>query len=215
METDTNKDKELKEIAPILASIPKEVPFTVPASYFDNLSDIISKNVIATELAAIPKENPFAVPANYFEELPEMIAMNIAATRLEGIPKENPFDVPANYFERLNSEIQDKVIASKKKEGFDWIGLLLKPKFSLSLITIAVALVIIFKFSANHGINNDKFAFSMKEIVNSGELNDIDESTIIETLSANNKTNSAPKQGEIEKYLLDNNVDESQITGQL
>jgi len=215
METDTNKDKEIKEIAPVLASIPKEVPFTVPANYFDDLSDIISKNVIATELAAIPKENPFTVPANYFEVLPEMIAMNIAATRLEGIPNENPFTVPANYFERLNSEIQDKVIASKKKEGFDLIGLLWKPKFSLSLITVAVALVIIFKFTANHNVNNDKFAFSMKEVVNSGELNDIDESTIIETLSANNKTISSPKQGEIEKYLLDNNVDESQITGQL
>ena len=215
METDTNKDKELKEIAPNLAAIPKESPFTVPANYFDNLSDIISKNVIATELSAIPKENPYAVPANYFDELPGMIEMNIAATRLEGIPKENPFDVPANYFERLNSEIQDKVIASKRKEGFDWIGLLLKPKFSLSLITVAVAFVIIFKFTTNHNINNDKFAFSMKEIVNSGELNNIDESTIIETLSANNKTIVTPKQGEIEKYLLDNNVDESQITGQL
>jgi hypothetical protein len=215
METDTNKDKELKEIAPILASITKEVPFMVPANYFDNLSEIISNNVIATELAAIPKENPFAVPANYFEELLEMIEMNIAATRLEGIPKENHFAVPANYFERLNSGIQDKVITSKKKEGFDWIGLLLKPKFSLSLITVAVALLIIFKVATNHSINNDKFAFSMKEVVNSGELNNIDESTIIETLYTNNKTNSSPQQGEIEKYLLDNNVDESQITGQL
>src|ERR1017187_4565811 len=138
METDTNKDKELKEIAPILACIPKEVPFTVPANYFDNLSDIISKNVIATELSAIPKENPYAVLANYFEELPEMISMNIASTRLEGIPKENPFTIPANYFERINSEIQDKVIASKRKEGFDWIGLLFKPKFSLSLIMVAL-----------------------------------------------------------------------------
>ena len=215
MDTDTNKDKELKEIAPILASIPKEIPFNVPANYFDNLSDSISKNVVATELAAIPKENPYAVPANYFDELSGMIEMNIAATQLENIAKENPFAVPSGYFERLNSEIQDKVIASKTKEGFDWIGLLLKPKFSLSLVTAALALLIIFKVSNKHGVNNDNFAFSMKEVVSSGMLNDIDEGTIIETLYSDNKKNTIPKNGEIEKYLLDNNVDESQITGQL
>ncbi|MEI6815882.1 MAG: hypothetical protein WCL14_04665 [Bacteroidota bacterium] len=211
MDTDTKIDNELKAIAPILAAIPKENSFQVPNDYFENLDYNLSQSVLATKLSNIPKELPFDVPMNYFDVLPGLIEQSIAATRLENIPKEIPFTVPANYFEKLNSEIQDKVIASKKQKGFDWAGLIFRPKYSLTLVAAAVAFVIIFKpFQTK-----DKFMFTAQDVTGSVVLNDIDEGTIIETLYSDNKSNAIPKQGEIENYLLDNSVDESQAAGQL
>jgi hypothetical protein len=239
------RQENLNESAPTLAAIPKVNPYAVPMNYFDHLEEVISKNVLATSLEAIPKENPFEVPANYFEALPlmiekriaateltnipkenpfevpalyfdnlaVMIERKIAATELTGIPKENPYEVPAGYFERLDSEIIDNVLASQKKKGFEWIGLLIKPKYAVFFATLALAVFFVFKVSTVNRM--DKYSFTEQEIANSGEINDIDEGTIIETLYSDNKTNALPKQKDIENYLLDNDVDESQITGQL
>ena len=157
--------------------------------------------------------NLYSLPMNYFEALPELIEKRIAGMQLEGIPKENPFEVPANYFERLDSEIIDHVIASKTQKGFHWITQLVRPKLVVSFATIAFAVFVVFKVSTLNKV--DKYSFSEQEIANSNVLNDIDEGTIIETLYSETATNAIPKQGEMEKYLLDNNVDESQLTGTL
>ena len=214
MNTDNiNKDQELQEMAPLLAAIPKANPYKVPMNYFDNLESVIAKNVLATSLETIPKENPFEVPADYFNSLSVMIEQRVAATELSAIPKENPFEVPPGYFERLNSEITDKVIASTKQKGFEWIGLFRRPKLAVSFATLTLAVFIVFKVSFKS--KYDRYSFSDQEISNSHFMNDIDEGTIIETLYSDTKTNTIPNQGEVENYLLDNNVDESQITGQL
>ncbi len=213
MNTNTNIEQELKEIAPILAAIPKENPYQIPMNYFDGLEGSITSAVYGMQLGTIAKENPFEVPMNYFEALPELIEKRIAGMQLEGIPKENPFEVPANYFERLDSEIIDHVIASKTQKGFHWITQLVRPKLVVSFATIAFAVFVVFKVSTLNKV--DKYSFSEQEIANSNVLNDIDEGTIIETLYSETATNAIPKQGEMEKYLLDNNVDESQLTGTL
>src|ERR1035441_7878935 len=173
----------------------------------DNLSEI------APTLAAIPKVNPYEVPMNYFDNLEEFISKNVLATSLEAIPKENPFEVPTGYFERLDSEIIDNVLASQKKKGFEWKGIFSTPKYAVSFVTMVLAVFFVFKVSTVNRM--DKYSFTEQEIANSGEINDIDEGTIIETLYSDNKTNALPKQKDIENYLLDNDVDESQITGQL
>src|ERR1017187_977111 len=211
-EENDNHDN-LSEIAPTLAAIPKVNPYEVPMNYFDNLEEFISKNVLATRLEAFPKENPFEVPAFYFEALPLMIEKRIAGLQLEGIPKENPFEVPMGYFERLDSAIIDHVLASQKKKGFEWKGIFSTPKYAVSFVTMVLAVFFVFKVSTVNRM--DKYSFTEQEIANSGEINDIDEGTIIETLYSDNKTNALPKQKDIENYLLDNDVDESQITGQL
>ena len=214
MNTNKDIDQELQEMAPTLAAISKVNPYQVPMNYFEHLEDSISKNVLATSLEVITKENPFEVPANYFDDLTLMIERRIAATELTVIPKENPFEVPAGYFERLNADITDNVIASKKQKSFAWKALFSRPKLAVSFATLALAVVFVFKFSTFNKI--DKYSFSEQEISNSHFINDIDEGTIIETLYSETKPNAAiQKQSEIENYLLDNNIDESQISGQL
>ncbi len=208
-----NNIEELKALAPTLASIPKENPYKVPMNYFENLDATITKNAVAASLDTIAQENPFFVPANYFDELPGMIEKRIHGLQLEDIAKENPFEVPTGYFEHLNSAITDNVIASKKQKGFEWIGIFNRPKLAVSFATLTLAVFVVFKFVSFNKMNN--FSFTEQEIASSQVMNEIDEGTIIETLYSDNKTSANPKQGDIENYLMDNNVDESQITGAL
>ena len=65
-----NWEKELKEISPFLANIPKVQPYKVPEDYFAEKE---------TELQLIPfsKNDSFTVPAGYFENLKENILAQV------------------------------------------------------------------------------------------------------------------------------------------
>jgi len=71
--------KELKEIAPLLALLPKEVPFRVPENYFD---DLLSETLVAVGVKEAD-EKDFGM-------------------------KNSPFEIPEQYFENLSSEILEK-----------------------------------------------------------------------------------------------------------
>lgn len=67
--------EELKALTPLLASLPRELPYTVPEGYFDSLSERMLMAAGLQEVSELKKEGnaPFAVPGGYFEKLPEVI----------------------------------------------------------------------------------------------------------------------------------------------
>lgn len=102
---------ELQSISPEVARINVELPYEVPAGYFEGLAAQILER-IKTEETPLPivlqrvRVNPFTVPAGYFEQLPELVLQRVKAVE-EVMPpvlagaSTNPYSVPAGYFEQL------------------------------------------------------------------------------------------------------------------
>jgi hypothetical protein len=80
MKMKENPEDDLKHTAPLLASVSRENPFSVPAHYFDDLSQAVMRAVEKSETAlhGIEIKSPFDVPEGYFDRLPEMIRDRIA-----------------------------------------------------------------------------------------------------------------------------------------
>ena len=76
-----SSSEELEEIAPLLASLPKEMPFSVPAGYFSDVTEGLSdwvKDDSPPALLQSAKQMPFSVPDGYFESLPAIILKIVA-----------------------------------------------------------------------------------------------------------------------------------------
>ncbi|RAK41320.1 UNVERIFIED_ORG: hypothetical protein DFS12_101674 [Chitinophaga ginsengisegetis] len=123
MNRQTYITNELMQIAPG-TNWPAEVPFTVPAGYFEHLPAAILLQIQLEDLrsgtTAVPNQ-PQTVPAGYFEGLPQAILQRIQTEEetssltsvhaeleaispfLAAIPKQTPFTVPAGYFESLRA----------------------------------------------------------------------------------------------------------------
>jgi hypothetical protein len=104
---------ELKELSPVLASMEKVSPFTVPAGYFDQLaSTMVTRvenadelNALSPSLASMERINPFTVPEGYFEMLTTDILMEIKHIH----EQENNAVVPEGYFESLPAAIMARI----------------------------------------------------------------------------------------------------------
>ena len=120
MKASVNILEELKEISPLLASIPKVNVFSVPLGYFDAISDKIIEKANHTVIHSIPKNN-FSVPTDYFEKLPAIILKSVrddkkSSEEIVNLPsilstfrEENLFTVPPDYFADLPGEILSKI----------------------------------------------------------------------------------------------------------
>ena len=73
MERNENMDwkKELEQLAPTLAALPKQNPFAVPENYFETLTEDIFAET--TAVPAFPEAEAFKVPENYFDNLADEI----------------------------------------------------------------------------------------------------------------------------------------------
>ncbi|MFN2438771.1 MAG: hypothetical protein ABR503_06190, partial [Chitinophagaceae bacterium] len=72
---------EMKELSPMLASIKKEMPYSLPENYFSTLYNDVPVLIRDEELPALlgnhNKSMPYEVPANYFASLPNFILSKI------------------------------------------------------------------------------------------------------------------------------------------
>ncbi|QJD94710.1 hypothetical protein HH214_01890 [Mucilaginibacter robiniae] len=83
-------------------------PFTVPAGYFDDLSQRILSYVQLEDLKQADAAEGFTVPENYFTELTNNIESRIAIEEmLEGKP--HGHTVPDLYFEQLEEQISSRI----------------------------------------------------------------------------------------------------------
>jgi hypothetical protein len=117
---------ELNETAPMLASLSSSMPYSVPAGYFDTLTDGIVENVLLADGNEKYQGPAMAVPEGYFDQLPDLILGRIKAEEaslelqdvapvLASLEKRNPYTVPAGYFEQLDPRAfrQEDAIGAK------------------------------------------------------------------------------------------------------
>lgn len=83
--------EELETLSPLLASVPKFLPLSLPPDYFEQLSQQVLQNIAAAQqaqpeeeipsfLADIPKVFPLSAPTGYFDQLDAVIMARIAET---------------------------------------------------------------------------------------------------------------------------------------
>ena len=101
-------EDELKEY-PLLSSVQKNNPFTVPAGYFENKEELIQYPL----LISLKRNNPFAVPATYFETKEELFQYPVLMEN-----KTNGFGVPNAYFTTLAERIIHTVSIEEEKEAY-------------------------------------------------------------------------------------------------
>ena len=125
----------------MLANVALQSPYTVPAGYFDTLSermlelirsldtDTAAREIesLSSLISSLKKEMPYSVPLGYFENLADEVLKRIkgeeakdAAEELEylspllsGASREMPYSIPANYFEGL---VETAIWAVKEDE---------------------------------------------------------------------------------------------------
>lgn len=192
--------------APALAAMGKRNPFSVPDGYFENCDEAIFSAVFLDGLKLKTSNNNFEVPQNYFEDLTERIQTRIALVEM---PKaENAFAVPENYFDTLQSRIADRIAASEPKKEAKII-----PLWRRNIVKYASAAC--FLLMASFGVyfyqNGSTTVQQVQsaEAINEQMLYDIDESTIIDHLEAQNTVSSNTKatsvsDTEMENYILSN-----------
>jgi uncharacterized protein YihD (DUF1040 family) len=114
---------ELKDISPVLAGMEKVNVFTVPAGYFERLSEGVLMSVREENnlLQYIPSTIVNNVPQGYFDTLADSILNKIKAqetaaeelsalsTVVAGISKQDVLTVPVGYFEQLSTAVLNKV----------------------------------------------------------------------------------------------------------
>jgi len=130
--------KELKELAPKLASLEKVNTVSVPENYFTNFkSEMIERvklggvtdelKTISPELAKIEKRNTVKVPVGYFTSLPNdlleqirkeevMVELKQFAPALSQMEKENAFEVSANYFKGFPQQMMRTIAVQEKSK---------------------------------------------------------------------------------------------------
>ncbi|MBB6236316.1 negative regulator of sigma E activity [Pedobacter sp. AK013] len=193
--------------APALAAMGKRNPFSVPDGYFENCDEAIFSGVFLNGLKQKTSDNNFEVPQNYFEDLTERIQTRVA---LSEMPKaEQAFAVPENYFDTLQNRIADRIAASAPKKEVKVIPLWRR---NIVKYTSAACFLLMTSFGIyfyqNSSITTAQQVQS-PEAINEQLLYDIDESTIIDHLEAQNTTSPNTKttsasDTEMENYILSN-----------
>jgi hypothetical protein len=138
MTPDKTIEAELNSISPLIAGLPRQLPYRVPAGYFNQLSGLLLEKVRAADqaepaselaalsplLAGLSKKPPFSIPEGYFEKIGEEVSSGLSGILqtnevLETLPallftarNINPYTVPAAYFEQFPHKMLGKVKVS-------------------------------------------------------------------------------------------------------
>lgn len=110
---------ELNSIAPLFAHISPNMPYSVPAGYFEELPEqIVSLLQLPEEEFNLPnKDQAYAVPSGYFENLAGSIMQKIkeAETEFSINARQMPYSLPSGYFDTLPATILQKLRAEEVK----------------------------------------------------------------------------------------------------
>jgi hypothetical protein len=186
---------------------------------------------MAPQLSKLSTKNPFchtersrSMSDNYFDDFTSRLQNRIIdiediksfAPALLNIPKHNPFDVPSDYFDELPSIVQEKILETKSRPlRFEWLTLLIKPRFVFPMVvTIFIAVLGINFMNKNAEVKN---TIEIEELSLEDHLYYIDETEIIDQLTADAVIENEDLQTDnnsIENYLLDNNIDETNLNNE-
>jgi hypothetical protein len=164
-----NNMEELREVAPLVAEIGKEMKYTVPDNYFDSLSETIIAHIRLEKIKSAGESSPYSVPESYFENLLTSILYKIKsetlrvqeelleiAPVLSAIKKENPYSLPSGYFENLSVNIKGSVkplanVVSLKTNIRKWVT------YTAAASVLLFVAFASYLFISIHGKNTEKF----------------------------------------------------------
>ncbi len=73
--------EEIQQLSPILAAIPKKMPYDAPENYFSGVADelpiLVKPDTLPSVLAHHDKKMPYGVPDGYFDNLPGTIMTKV------------------------------------------------------------------------------------------------------------------------------------------
>ncbi len=98
----------------LLKKVNPDNPFTVPASYFNELNECIMSGIRLNDLKQNAQQE-FTVPENYFNELNGNIMSRINIE--QALNRQTGFTAPDNYFEQLTAQIQSRVMVEEALAG--------------------------------------------------------------------------------------------------
>jgi hypothetical protein len=231
-----SNDKDLRQIAPRLAAIPKlgiEESFVLPAGYFEKMHEAVLNHPFVkvtpdfvvphlyfetlpetiAQHALIAKQSPFVVPTNYFEQVALQVEQKVGIS-----PIQSNLEVPEGYFENLPLRIQDRLYQEKKEPKVYWLPQL--PQYRLALVAAVVAILVVMIFYLrlfeNSTSNNTQLAMNTmsKSTITAAteDLNEYDESMLIEAIDQPEQieiasnTEQMQVKVEITEYLIENNI---------
>jgi len=229
MAKNNNILEELKELGSSLAGHPVEVPFEVPAGYFDSLPGEVMAKIkslsqstdeelahLSPLVAALPKDMPYAVPYGYFESMDISLAaitsdhqsakeeLKSLSALLGGMKKEMPFAVPEGYFDSIPAVTSQpaRVVSMPSKKWF---------KYAVAAIFVGIIATTVVLINNNEKVDPDTNSYSwvekkMKkvstdEIENFVELSD-------EVLPHNEIVANNTKSNEVKELIKDIPVNE-------
>ncbi len=181
--------EELKKISPLIMKIEKTEVYSVPLSYFNNLSaEIINKINSNKECAYyFGTFTPYSIPGDYFINLPEILLqkvltnpekssgiykeMEALAPLLNTISKKPVYSVPVNFFDTIQmpavesqKEVAKIVLIKKRSKRFRLAAAaIIIPLLAIGLYTLTGKESI---RSNNSNAKNEVKNLSKEEIVN-------------------------------------------------
>ncbi|HEX4374798.1 MAG TPA: hypothetical protein VHZ50_15950, partial [Puia sp.] len=101
-ETNNSVDEELAGLSPLLSTIKREMPFSVPQNYFEEFSDNVLQSAKAIDFVNDEAEN-----------IPEI---------LKSLKDKNVYTTPLGYFENFSGSVLSKIKNEPKKAKVISIG---------------------------------------------------------------------------------------------
>jgi hypothetical protein len=152
----------------------------------------------------------FGVPKDYFESLPDEILSKInSLPDFEKSSARNPFTLPEGYFEKLPVTIAERVSKQKRYK----LSRILRPRLSIPIVIgMMVLLAGIYYLLKTEKSDSDLNNITADDLKNSSYFYSMDEEVLVDAISSQDL--DANDEG-IEQYLLDNDVEISQIESQL
>ena len=148
------------------------------------------------------------------------------APLLSGIAKSNPFTVPDGYFDALPTQIMEACREGGKRKPafvFDKIFWLFRPQWMLAIF-IAVVGICIFLRQENNNMSYEAIAASLPDSVimqhlqnniDYVDVNSLEEMALKQDAMGTLQTPQDTANGQIMNYLINNNVDASDIENEL
>jgi len=167
-------------------------------------------NSLNEMLGKSTSKETFKVPEGYFEELSGNIMNSIQSLPdFEKQTSTQPFSVPENYFEQLPSHINERILLTthSRSSFLNWLfrpARLIPAAFSLALLIGGY-----FYFTRTQKIEIDSNnTCSVEDISESTYLQSMSDDDIIDFIAAQQDDKTID---EYDQYLLDNDVDISQL----
>lgn len=196
-----DRDIDWQKDAPTLAAIGKAIPFTLPAGYFEDLSDNVNARVLIESLRI--DNNGFRVPLHYFENLTPRIEERVVIENIRALAPSDGFTMPEGYFAELSARINLRVEESSKRNTpirrlyTSWVSYA-----AAACITVMIATGIYFSS------NTDNF---------NEQLSEVPDQEIINYLQAHSTAGDTPyiienlNPDELEKVTPDVSADELEL----